>query len=99
LIGLQVIGKLSETWLRNWTKWSYVPYTCFLRITSHCLAFRLWCGLEHFQGGGSHSFSGQPVPVFHHPHREGFLKSNLNLPSVCSEITHRDRRQLYTFLT
>ena len=20
-------------------------------------------GLEHFQGGGSHSFSGQPVPV------------------------------------
>jgi len=25
-------------------------------------------GLEHFQGGGIHSFSGQPVPVFHSPH-------------------------------
>jgi len=24
-------------------------------------------GLEHCQAGGSHSFSGQPVPVFHHP--------------------------------
>jgi len=29
-------------------------------------------GLEHFQGGGSHSFSGQPVPVPHHPHSEEF---------------------------
>jgi len=27
-------------------------------------------GLEHFQGGGIHSFSGQPVPVPHHPHSE-----------------------------
>ncbi|KAK4818440.1 hypothetical protein QYF61_013127 [Mycteria americana] len=25
-------------------------------------------GLEHFQGWGIHSFSGQPVPVPHHPH-------------------------------
>jgi len=30
-------------------------------------------GLEHCQGGGSHSFSGQPVPVFHHPHGEEFF--------------------------
>jgi len=27
-------------------------------------------GLEHCQGGGSHSFSGQTVPVFYHPHGE-----------------------------
>jgi len=32
-------------------------------------------GLERFQGGGSHSFSGQPVPVFHHPPSEEFLPS------------------------
>jgi len=25
---------------------------------------------EHCQGGGSHNFSGQPVPVFDHPHGE-----------------------------
>jgi len=30
-------------------------------------------GLEHCQGGGTHSFSGQPVPVPHHPHGEEFL--------------------------
>ena len=30
-------------------------------------------GLERCQGGGIHSFSGQPVPVFHHPHGEEFL--------------------------
>jgi len=30
-------------------------------------------GLEHRQGGGSHSFSGQPVPVFYHPHGEVLL--------------------------
>jgi len=30
-------------------------------------------GLGHFQGGGIHSFSGQPVPVPHHPHRKEFL--------------------------
>ena len=30
-------------------------------------------GLEHCQGGGSHSFSGQPVPVPQHPHREEFF--------------------------
>ena len=28
---------------------------------------------EPCQGGGSHSFSGQPGPVFHHPHGEEFL--------------------------
>ena len=32
-------------------------------------------GLEHCKGGGSHSFSGQPVPVFHNPHGEEFLPS------------------------
>ena len=30
-------------------------------------------GLEHFQTWGSHSFSGQPVPVPHHPHSKEFL--------------------------
>ena len=30
-------------------------------------------GLEPCQGGGSHSFSGQPGPVSHHPHGEEFL--------------------------
>ena len=30
-------------------------------------------GLERCQGGGSHSFSGQPGPGFHHPHGEEFL--------------------------
>jgi len=30
-------------------------------------------GLEHFQGGGSHSFSAQGVLVPHHPHSEEFL--------------------------
>ncbi|KAK4807192.1 hypothetical protein QYF61_024312 [Mycteria americana] len=29
--------------------------------------------LEHFQGWGIHNFSGQPVPVSHHPHRKAFL--------------------------
>jgi len=32
-------------------------------------------GLQHFQVGGIHSFSGQPVPVFHHPHGEEFLSN------------------------
>jgi len=30
-------------------------------------------GLEHFQGGVSHHFSGQPAPVFHHPYGEELL--------------------------
>jgi len=30
-------------------------------------------GLEHCQGGGSHSCSGQPIPVFHHPQTKEFL--------------------------
>jgi len=30
-------------------------------------------GLEPCQGGGSHSFSGQTGPVFHHPHGKEFL--------------------------
>jgi len=40
-------------------------------------------GLEHFQGGGSHNFSGEPVPVFHHPHGKKifFVISSLNVPS------------------
>jgi len=39
-------------------------------------------GLEHCQGGGSHSFSGQPGPVFHPLMvKNFFLISNLNLPS------------------
>ena len=37
-------------------------------------------GLGHFQGWGSHCFSGQPVPGPQHPHSQEFLpKSNLNL--------------------
>ena len=39
-------------------------------------------GLECFQGWGIHSFSGQPVPVSHHPHiKNFFLISSLNLCS------------------
>jgi len=30
-------------------------------------------GLEHFQGGGSHSFSGKPVPGPHQPHSKEFI--------------------------
>jgi len=30
-------------------------------------------GLEHCQGEGSHNFSGQPVPVPHHPHSKQFI--------------------------
>jgi len=30
-------------------------------------------GLEHCRAGGSHSFSGQPVSLPHHPHGEEFL--------------------------
>ena len=30
-------------------------------------------GLEHFQGWGFHCLSGQPLPVFHHPHCEKLL--------------------------
>jgi len=30
-------------------------------------------GLEHCQGGDSHSFSGHPVPGPHHPHSKDFL--------------------------
>ena len=29
-------------------------------------------GLECFQGWGLHNFSGQSVPVFHHPHGKKF---------------------------
>jgi len=38
-------------------------------------------GLEHCQGAGSHSFSGQPGPGPHHPHGEEFL------PCIQSEPT------------
>uniref|UniRef100_A0A8B9FYZ7 WD repeat-containing protein 76 n=1 Tax=Amazona collaria TaxID=241587 RepID=A0A8B9FYZ7_9PSIT len=38
-------------------------------------------GLEHCQGWGSHSFSGHPVPVPQHPHREELLpKSSSQSP-------------------
>jgi len=30
-------------------------------------------GLEHLQEGGIYNFSGQPVPMPHHPHGEEFL--------------------------
>jgi len=30
-------------------------------------------GLECFQGWGIYHFSGQPIPVFHHPHCKKFL--------------------------
>jgi len=39
-------------------------------------------GSEQFQGGGSHSFSGQPGPGPHHPQSKEFLMSNLHLPSL-----------------
>ena len=39
-------------------------------------------GLEHCQGGDSHSFSGQPAPgPYHLMVKNFFLISNLNLPS------------------
>jgi len=39
-------------------------------------------GLEHCQGGGSHSFSGQPVPVPHHPHSKEFLPCIYSKPTL-----------------
>ena len=39
-------------------------------------------GLRHCQGRGSHSFSGQPVPVPHHPHREEFLPYISSKPAL-----------------
>ena len=30
--------------------------------------------LENFQGGDIYNFSGQPVPVFHHPHSKQYLR-------------------------
>jgi len=30
-------------------------------------------GLECFQGGGIYTLSGEPTPVFHHPHHRKFL--------------------------
>ena len=63
-------------------------------------------GLEHFQGGGSHSFSGQPVPVPHHPHGEEFLpyiesKSSLfqfKAITPCSITTLPNKKSLSSFL-
>jgi len=37
---------------------------------AHAAQSSIQPGLEHCQGGGSHSFSGQPGPVFHHSHGE-----------------------------
>jgi len=47
--------------------WSETP------STSHVAQSPIQSGLEHFQGGGVHNISGQPVPVPHHPHGEEFL--------------------------
>jgi len=43
-------------------------------------------GLEPCQGGGNHSFSGQPGPGPLHPHSEEFV-SNLNLPSFSLKLS------------
>jgi len=42
-------------------------------------------GLERCQGGGSHSFSGQPGPGPHHPHGEDFL-SHVQSKSTLSQF-------------
>jgi len=39
---------------------------------AHAAQSSIQPGLEHCQGGGSHSFSRQPVPLPHHPHSEEF---------------------------
>ena len=39
-------------------------------------------GLECFQGGGSHSFSGQPGPGPHHPQSKEFLPSIQSKPTL-----------------
>lgn len=40
-------------------------------------------GLEHFQECSIYKFSGQPGPVSHQPHSEGFLPdASLSLPSL-----------------
>jgi len=43
-------------------------------------------GLQQFQGGGIHDFSGQPVPVPHHPHSKEVLNSPVLLVIDCSEL-------------
>ena len=39
-------------------------------------------GLERCQGRGSHRFSGQPVPVPHHPQSEEFHPHRLGVPQT-----------------
>ena len=39
-------------------------------------------GLGHCQGWGSHSLSGQPVPVSHHPHSKEFLPYVQSKPTL-----------------
>jgi len=63
-------------------------------------------GLEPCQGGGSHSFSGQPGPGPHHPRSEGFLpyiqyKSTLfhfKAITPCSVATGPCKTSLSSFL-
>jgi len=44
-------------------------------------------GLEQFQGGATHNFSGQLVPVPHHPHSKEFI-SPLSLGEGTSWIVY-----------
>ncbi|KAJ7395912.1 Surfeit locus protein 4 [Pitangus sulphuratus] len=47
-------------------------------------------GLGHFQGWGSHSFSGKSIAAPHHPHSEQFLLSHLNpLSFLLSPLSSR----------
>jgi len=45
------------------------------RDTFHIAESPIQPGLERFQEGGSHSFSGQSVPLRFHPHGREFLSS------------------------
>jgi len=45
-------------------------------------------GLEHFQGGGIHSFSGQPVPVPYQPHSEESVERSSLLEIQGGELKH-----------
>ncbi|KAK4831876.1 hypothetical protein QYF61_019888 [Mycteria americana] len=49
--------------------------------------------LEWFQGWAIYHLSGQPVPVFHHPHgkKKVFLGSSLNLPSFSLPLSYHNR--------
>jgi len=63
-------------------------------------------GLEHFQGGGIHNFSGLPVPVSHHPHSEEFLSNFQSKPILfqfktiapCSVTTDLGKKSFSIFV-